>query len=80
MPTATCDGWSAPNFPELQGIDLPQRGALDGTCTASEWFFSAVDHAYGLALSADPNGVLATQQQFRIKYGLDTLEDDIAIG
>ena len=78
MPTATCDGWTAPNFPELQGIDLPQRGAIDGTCTSSEWFFAAVQHAYESVLS--PDGLQSVQQQFRIKYGLDGLADDIPIG
>jgi serine protease AprX len=69
-----CDGWTAPAFPTVQGVDLPTRDRpTDGTCTASEWFFAAVNDAY---VSQDELGI---QQQFRIKYGFESLEDDILI-
>lgn len=69
-----CDGYSAPGFPTVQGLNLPVRaGPYDGLCSSSEWFFGAVASAYeGL----DPYEV---QQQFRIKYGFPTRADDITI-
>lgn len=73
----TCDGWTVPGFPTVEGIDLPVQGepfrALDGRCTASEWFLGAVWSAYQ---TIDP---IAIQQQFRIKYGMASLDDDILI-
>jgi hypothetical protein len=72
-----CDGWTAPGFPTIQGFDVPVNeeafNAPDGRCTASEWFFGAVWSAY---TSFD---VIGIQQQFRIKYGFDSLADDILI-
>lgn len=72
-----CDGWTAPGFPEVQGFDVPVNGEPfnphDGRCTASEWFFAAVQLAYD---ALDPVDI---QQQFRIKYGMGTLENDIVI-
>ena len=72
-----CDGWTAPGFPTVQGFDVPVNGdpfnPLDGRCTSSEWFFGAVQSAYE---SLDYIGI---QQQFRIKYGLASLADDIVI-
>lgn len=72
-----CDGWTAPGFPIVQGFDVPVNGepfnAPDGRCTASEWFFGAVQSAY---TSFDLIGI---QQQFRIKYGFDSLGDDLLI-
>jgi hypothetical protein len=75
---SACDGWTAPGFPAFQGVDLPVRGATDGRCTASEWFFAAVERAYTEAPTLDDQ-VIATQQQFRIKYDLAP-GDDILIG
>jgi hypothetical protein len=70
----TCDGWTAPSFPDVQGFDVPvQSGPTDGNCSASEWFFATVDSAYQ---SLDP---IAIQQQFRIKYGFASIDDDILI-
>jgi hypothetical protein len=75
--TVSCDGWTVPGFPDVEGFDVPVNGdpfkALDGTCTASEWFFGAVWSAY---TSGD---VIGIQQQFRIKYGLASLDDDIVV-
>lgn len=72
-----CDGWTAPGFPKVQGFDLPVNGAPfnqpDGRCTASEWFFAAVESAYSR------RDKVAIQQQFRIKYGFDSLSDDLVI-
>jgi hypothetical protein len=69
-----CDGWTAPNFPSVQGIGLPQRtGPQDGRCTASELHFAAVNSSYGRA------DLIAIQQQYRIKYGPASLADDVAI-
>ena len=74
---AACDGWTVPGFPTAYGLDVPVQGppvkALDGKCTASEWFFGAVWSAYS---SVD---VIGIQQQFRIKYGMPSLADDILI-
>jgi subtilisin family serine protease len=70
-----CDGWTAPGFPDVQGFDVPVNdqgfNTPDGRCTGSEVFFGAVNSAYQ---SGDP---IAIQEQFRIKYGLDSLADDI---
>jgi hypothetical protein len=75
--TVPCDGWTAPGFPDVQGFDVPVNGepfkVLDGICTASEWFFAAVWSAYS---SGD---VIGIQQQFRIKYGLPSIDDDLVI-
>ena len=77
MSVADCDGWTAPGFPTVQGFDVPVNDralrVLDARCTASEWFFAAVNHAY---VTQD---VLAIQQQFRIKYGMASIDDDILI-
>lgn len=73
----TCDGWTVPGFPTYQGVDAPVQDPLfnepDGRCTASEWFFGAVFSAY------DTLDEIGIQQQFRIKYGFDSLADDILI-
>ena len=75
--TVECDGWTAPGFPGVYGFDVPVQDELlnpkDGRCTASEWFFGAVWSAYS---SQD---VIGIQQQFRIKYGFDSLDDDLFI-
>jgi serine protease AprX len=75
--TVSCDGWTVPGFPDIEGFDVPVQGPpfrdLDGRCTASEWFFGAVWSAY---TSGD---VIGIQQQFRIKYRLPTLADDLLI-
>ena len=72
-----CDGWTAPGFPTVQGFDVPVNGEpfrqLDGQCTASEWFFAAVWSAY------TARDIIGIQQQFRIKYGLDSIDDDLLI-
>jgi hypothetical protein len=72
-----CDGWTAPGFPTLQGLDAPVRQGLldprDQRCTMSEWFFAAVWDTYG---SLDVTGV---QQQFRIKYGFASLGQDVLV-
>ncbi|MGI8929036.1 MAG: hypothetical protein ACR2H0_06200 [Candidatus Limnocylindrales bacterium] len=72
-----CDGWTVPGFPDVEGFDVPVQGepfrGLDGLCTASEWFFAAVWSAYST------QDVLGIQQQFRIKYGMASLDDDILI-
>ena len=74
---AACDGWTVPGFPTVYGLDIPVNDPLfnepDGRCTASEWFFAAVNDAYE---ELDEIGI---QQQFRIKYGFDSLDDDILI-
>jgi subtilisin family serine protease len=74
---AACDGWTVVGFPTFQGVDAPVQGAPlnapDGKCTASEWFFGAVNSAY---TELDE---IAIQQQFRIKYGFASLADDILI-
>jgi hypothetical protein len=74
---AACDGWTVPGFPTFYGLDVPVQGAPlnppDGRCTGSEWFFGAVFDAYA---ELDE---IAIQQQFRIKYGFDSLADDILI-
>jgi hypothetical protein len=68
-----CDGYSAA-FPDVQGVNAPAKlHALDGKCTASEWFFAAVASAY---TSLD---VIGIQQQFRIKYGMPDLASDLVI-
>lgn len=73
-PMSACDGWTAPGFPLVQGIDAPaQIGDLDGRCTMSEWFYAAVNDAY---VRADAIGI---QQQFRMKWGLADLADDILL-
>ncbi len=71
---AACDGFTSPGFPALHGINTPVRLLdADGACTVSEWFFAAVDSAYrGL----DPIDI---QEQFRIKYGFDSLSADIRV-
>jgi hypothetical protein len=75
--TVECDGWTAPGFPGVSGFDVPVQDPLlnapDGRCTASEWFFGAVWSAYS---SGD---VIGIQQQFRIKYGFASLDDDLLI-
>ena len=75
--TVPCDGWTAPGFPDVEGFDVPVNGepfrALDGRCTASELFFGAVWSAY---TSGDAYGI---QQQFRIKYRMPSLADDLLI-
>lgn len=72
-----CDGFTAPGFPLVQGINTPvPNSALnpaDGRCTASEWFHAAVWSAY---TSLD---IIGIQQQYRLKYGFDSLEDDLLI-
>lgn len=72
--TVPCDGWTAPDFPQIQGFDVPVNGepfrALDGSCTASEWFFAAVWSAY------ESMDVIGIQEQFRIKYGIASLDED----
>jgi cell division septation protein DedD len=74
---AECDGWTVPGFPTAYGLDVPVKDPAfnepDGRCTASEWFFGAVWDAYE---ELDEIGI---QQQFRIKYGFDSLDDDILI-
>lgn len=73
-PVSSCDGWTAPGFPLVQGVDAPvQDGAIDGRCGASEWFFAAVNDAYR---SLDHIGI---QQQFRMKWGMGAIENDLAI-
>lgn len=70
----SCDGWTAPGFPTVQGIDLPIRvSPKDGRCSASEWFFAGVHSAYA-ALD-----VISIQQQFRMKYGPSSLGEDILV-
>jgi hypothetical protein len=76
---ADCDGWTAPSFPEVQGLDLPVRGTIDGRCTVSEMFFAAVWKAYSLASSSPMDDVISIQQQFRIKYGFASLDEDIPV-
>ncbi len=81
---AACDGWTAPAFPQVQGADVPVRGATDGRCTASEWFFASVNRAYTQPgeignFEHHIDHVLSIQQQFRIKYGFDSLDQDILI-
>ena len=84
---SACDGWTAPGFPTIQGFDIPVRGepfkTLDGVCTASEWFFASVNNAYSYVPRTNLNDVqdkaIGIQQQFRIKYGLPSLDDDIVI-
>jgi hypothetical protein len=72
--TSACDGYTAPLFPLVQGINLPQRSLeRDGMCTVSEWFFASIQSAYA---RRDP---LDIQQQFRIKYGMSSIGDDIRI-
>lgn len=69
---SACDGFTVPGFPMIQGVDLPeQSGPTDGRCTVSELFFAAVDSAY------DRRDALGIQQQFRIKYGFDSVEQDV---
>ena len=82
----TCDGWTAPGFPTVQGFNVPVNGAPfnapDGVCTASEWFFASVWDAYQEVPSGFPtleHKVIAIQEQFRIKYGFDSLAEDIVI-
>jgi hypothetical protein len=74
---AACDGWTVPGFPTVYGLDVPVQGAPfnppDGRCTASEWFFGAVQDAY------DELDEIGIQQQFRIKYGFSSLAQDILI-
>jgi hypothetical protein len=74
---AACDGWTVPGFPTAYGLDVPVQGAPlkppDGKCTATEWFFGAVNSAYQTL------DEIAIQQQFRIKYGLPSLADDLLI-
>ena len=71
---AACDGFTSPGFPTVHGVNTPVRLLeADGACTVSEWFFAAVDSAYrGL-------DSIAIQQQFRIKYGFDSLSADIRV-
>lgn len=73
-----CDGWTAPGFPLVQGVDAPVKNALlrptDGVCTASEWFFSAVNQGY-----TSPIDAIAIQQQFRMKFG-DSVTDFQVMG
>ena len=74
MDMAGCEGYTAPGFPDVQGINVPLRiGWADGACTASEWFFGAVASAY------ESRGVIDIQEQFRIKYGFADLASDIRI-
>lgn len=72
-----CDGFTAPGFPAVQGIDAPIKTTLlnvpNGQCTASEWFFGAVQSTVS---TFDAIGI---QQQFRIKYGFTSLAEDIRI-
>jgi hypothetical protein len=72
-----CDGYTAPGFPMVQGINVPVTNTPfnppDGRCTASEWFYSAVRSA---TVGLDP---IAIQQQYRLKYGMGSLADDILI-
>jgi len=74
---AYCDGFSVPGFPTFQGIDVPVKNnllnAADGKCTASEWFFGAVQSSYATL------DLIGIQQQFRIKYGFATLAEDLQI-
>jgi len=71
---SACDGYTAPLFPVVQGFNLPQRTLEpDGMCTASEWFFATIQSAYA---RRDPFDI---QQQFRIKYGMSSIEEDIRI-
>jgi hypothetical protein len=75
---AYCDGWTAPAFPAVQGLDAPvHTGALDGKCSASELFFAALEEAYALNAKYVDEMALTIQQQFRIKYGFPTLASDI---
>ncbi len=81
---AACDGWTAPGFPAVQGADVPVRGATDGRCTTSEWFFAAVNRAYTDTGQVTNLGhlqdyALSIQQQFRIKYGFNSLADDLLV-
>ncbi len=81
---AACDGWTAPGFPAVQGADVPVRGATDGRCTTSEWFFAAVNRAYTDTGQVTNLGhlqdyALSIQQQFRIKYGFGSLADDLLV-
>lgn len=64
---ASCDGWTAPGFPAAQGINVPIRGAMDGKCKASEWFYAAVFESY-----LSPIQPIGIQEQFRMKYYVPT--------
>lgn len=69
-----CDGLSAPGFPALQGANAPlPMNAPDGRCTMSEWFFGAVRSVI------DHRDAVGVQEQFRIKYGLESLERDLIV-
>lgn len=72
-----CDGFTTLGFPTVQGVNAPTKlgntNPPDGRCTASEWFFAAVQDVQN---SFD---VIGIQQQFRIKYGFSSLSDDILI-
>lgn len=76
---AACDGWTAPDFPATQGLDIAVQGATDGRCTASEMFFAAVNRSYMLPSGRLVDDINTIQQQMRIKYGFATLADDIPI-
>lgn len=67
--------WSSPGFPAVQGIDVatPLQPA-EASATLSELFFFTVHITY--VSSLDP---IAMQQQYRIKYGFDSLDDDIRV-
>lgn len=75
-----CDGFTGAGFPDVQGFSVPvppvagsPANTPDGRCTISELLFSAMWYAYR---GAD---AIAIEQQFRIKYGFDTLQDDILV-
>lgn len=75
-----CDGWTAPGFPTVQGVNLPQRSlALDGKCGVSEVFWAAVNRTHSPFGGHVDVGeyALAVQQQYRIKYGPATPAGDI---
>lgn len=71
-----CDGWTAPGFPTVQGLNVPVKQAAlnppDGRCTVSEVFYGAVFSTLLL-------DIVGIQQQFRMKYGFATLAEDIQL-
>lgn len=68
------DGWTVPGFPLVYGVNAPAPiGTTDGRATVSEWVFRSVWDTYN---DLDAIGI---QQQYRLKYGMDSLQEDIRV-